>query len=193
MIRVQVLPFVVLLAGLLGGCGTSPTARFYTLSPDAALSGTAAPVHVVVNPVTVPELVDRPQIVTRIADNQVSFDEFARWAEPLKVNIARVIAADVGQLLGAARVNLFDTGVETATAWRVRVDVMRFESTPGESVTIDALWAVRAPGKEAILGRSVVREPVQGQGYDVLTAAHDRALAKVSRDIASAIRAGLPR
>ncbi|WP_431824317.1 PqiC family protein [Burkholderia sp. F1] len=186
---------VALLAGLLGGCGSSPIARFYTLSPDATLTGdgAAAPVHVVVNPVTVPELVDRPQIVTRVAGSQVSLDEFARWAEPLKTDIARVIAADVGRLLGSARVNVFDTGTDAAPAWRVRVDVMRFESTPGDSVTIEALWAVRPPGKAAALtGRSVAREPVQGPGYDALVAAHDRALGSVSRDIAAAIRTSLP-
>ncbi|MFJ1211517.1 PqiC family protein [Burkholderia pyrrocinia] len=193
--RVRSIKAVALLVGLLGGCGSSPTARFYTLSPDATLTGvgTAMPVSVVVNPVTVPELVDRPQIVTRVAGNQVSLDEFARWAEPLKTDIARVIAADIGQLLGSARVNVFDSGPNMAPAWRVRVDVMRFESAPGDSVTIEVLWAVRPPGKAAaIAGRSVAREVVHGQGYDALIAAHDRALAAVSSDIATAIRASLP-
>lgn len=194
MTRICLFTAVALLAGLHGGCGSSPTASFYTLSPDATLvgDGAAAPVHVVINPVTVPELVDRPQIVTRVAENQVSLDEFARWAEPLKTDIARVVAADVGQLLGSARVNVFDTGTDTTPVWRVRVDVMRFESAPGDSVMIDALWTVRPPGKAAVTGRSVVREPVQGHGYDALVAAHDRALATVSRDITSAIRTSLP-
>ncbi|WGS45527.1 PqiC family protein [Burkholderia sp. JSH-S8] len=195
MMRIHALVAVALMAGLLGGCGSSPTARFYTLSPDATLTGdgVAMPVQVVISPVTVPELVDRPQIVTRVAGNQVSLDEFARWAEPLKTDIARVIAADVGQLLGAARVSVFDAGPGAVPAWRVRVDVMRFESAPGDAVTIEALWAVRPPGKvAAITGRSVAREVVHGQGYDALIAAHDRALAAVSRDIASAIRTGLP-
>jgi len=58
---------LVLLAGLLGGCSSSPKASFYTLSADAALqhTGAAVPIHIVVSPVTVPDLVDRPQIVTR--------------------------------------------------------------------------------------------------------------------------------
>jgi hypothetical protein len=33
-----------------------------------------------------------------------------------------------------------------------------------------------------------VREPAGGTGFDALVAAHSRALARVSRDIASAIR-----
>jgi hypothetical protein len=37
-------------------------------------------------------------------------------------------------------------------------------------------------------GRTVAREPVQGDGFQALAAAHSRALAKVSIDIAAAIR-----
>ncbi|OMG75204.1 PqiC family protein [Burkholderia ubonensis] len=191
MIRIPSLKAVALLVGLLCGCGSSPTARFYALSPDATLTGdgTAAPVHVVVSPVTVPEVVDRPQIVTRAAGSRVDIDEFARWAGPLKTDIARVIAADLGMLLGSAQVNVFDSGVSTKPAWRVRVDVMRFDSMPGDSVTIDAQWAIRAPGTpDVVMGRSVAHEPVLGQGYEALVTAHNRALGSVSRDIASFIR-----
>jgi hypothetical protein len=193
MMRTILLVAAVLVAGLLGGCGSTPNSSFYTLSPDATLASTGAPasVHVVISPVTVPDLVDRPQIVTRVADNQVAINEFARWAGPLKSDIARVIAADIGELLGSERVSVFDSA-GAAPAWRVRVDVMRFESMPGDAVTIEALWAVLPPGKStSVMGHSLEHEPVEGQGYDALIAAHDRALAAVSRDIASAIRTRL--
>jgi uncharacterized lipoprotein YmbA len=70
---------------------------------------------------------------------------------------------------------------------------VRFDALPGEAVTIDAQWVVRVPGKPTpIAGRSVVREPVAGAGAAPLVAAQSRALAKVSRDIAAAIRGALP-
>jgi uncharacterized protein len=184
----------MLVAGMLGGCGSSPNARFYTLKPDATLTSAenSVPLQVVVNPVTIPDLVDRPQIVTQGAGNQVSLDEFARWAEPLKGDIARVIAANLGALLGSERVSVFDSGSDVPPVWRVRVDVVRFDSMPGDSVTVDAQWTVWPPKKNApVMGSSLEHEPVKGQGYDALVAAHDRALAAVSRDIASAIRTSL--
>lgn len=187
---------VMLAAVVLGGCGSSPIARFYTLKPDATLTsaGDSMPLHVVVNPVTIPDLVDRPQIVTRVAGNQVSLDEFARWAGPLKGDIARTIAANLSQLLGTDNVTVFDSGANVAPMWRVRVDVMRFDSELGVAVAIDALWVVQPPGKGApVTGRSAAREAVTGQGYEPLVAAHDRALVTVSRDIASAISARLNR
>jgi uncharacterized lipoprotein YmbA len=71
----------------------------------------------------------------------------------------------------------------------VTIDVQRFESVPGESVLVEALWSVRPAAGGAIrTGRTVAPEPVQGKTYDAVAAAHSRALAKVSGDIAAAIR-----
>jgi uncharacterized protein len=184
----------LLVAVTLAACGSSKNASFYTLGQDPALSrdGDATSVYIVVGPVTVPDLVDRPQIVTRRAGNEVELHEFVRWAQPLKMDIARAIASDLSQLLGSEQVTVFDASSDASRAWRVRVDVMSFDTTIGDSVTVDALWAVRPPGKQPVLtGRSLAHEPVRGAGYDALISAHDRALASVSRDIASAIRTTL--
>jgi uncharacterized lipoprotein YmbA len=183
------------IAGGLAGC-SSPRANIYTLSPDATLESTGAPVTagIVVGPVTVPELVDRPQIVTRVSDTEVSVNEFARWGAPLKNGIGLTIAADLGRLLGTAQVSLSEQSPGVRDNCRVRVDIVRFDSVPGDSVTIDALWAIAVPGRSAaITGHTAVHEMVAGAGYDALVAAHSRALAAVSRDIAMAVRNALPR
>ncbi|MFP3566039.1 membrane integrity-associated transporter subunit PqiC [Paraburkholderia sp. SIMBA_030] len=176
---------------LLGGC-KSPSASFFALGPDPSLasSGATRPVSVVIGPVTVPDMVDRPQIVTRVGDNEVAVNEFALWAQPLKGDIARVIAADLGALLNSQQVSVFDRAYDPLTVWHVRLDVMGFESVPGRDVTVDVQWAVRPPGKtRSVVGRSVAREIVSGPGFDPIVAAHDRALASVSRDIAAAVQA----
>jgi uncharacterized protein len=72
----------------------------------------------------------------------------------------------------------------------VTIDVQRFESTPGKGVVVDAIWVVRrSAGGEPRMGRTVASDNVEGEGFDALAAAHSRALAKVSGDIATAIRA----
>ncbi|WP_353760415.1 PqiC family protein [Paraburkholderia sp.] len=185
------LPFAIALTvAALAGCA-SPKATFYTLSPQASGESTnpATPVTVVVGPVTVPELVDRPQIVVRAGANQVTIDEFARWADSLKSQIPRVIAADLAQELNSPRVSAYPMAGDPAAAWRVQIDVQRLDATPGDAVTVDALWSVSPPGKRAPLsGRSTVREPSAGAGYDALVAACSRAFATVSRDISTSIR-----
>lgn len=182
---------LALVTGWLGGC-KSPSASFYTLSPDRSLanSGATRSIAAVIGPVTIPDLVDRPQIVTRVGDNEVEINEFARWAQPLSGDIGGVIAANLAVLLNSPQISVFELTREPPGVWRVRIDVMRFESTPGRDVTVDVLWAVRPPGNgRSVTGRSVAHEAVSGPGFEALVAAHDRALASVSRDIAAALQA----
>jgi uncharacterized lipoprotein YmbA len=180
---------IALVFAVLAGCA-SQQSTFYTLKPE--MSG--EPVHpatsiaVTVGLVTVPELIDRPQIVVFEGANQVHINEFARWAEPLKSQIPRVVAADLAALLNTPRVSTSPIAEEQGMVYRVRIDVQRFDATLGDAATVDAVWSVSPPGKGALLaGRSTVREPCTGEGYDALVAAYSRALATLSRDIASRI------
>jgi uncharacterized protein len=178
----------VLLAAV--GCGTSAPARFYTLDATATPSGgPALAASVLVGPVTIPSSVDRPQFVAAIAPNRVDIDDFNRWAAPLEDSIARVVADDLTTLLGTPDVAVAPMANFEPT-YRVTIDVQRFESIPGEAALIDALWTLRATADGAKrTGRTVARESVQGEGFDALAGAHSRALARLSVDIAAAIRA----
>ena len=181
----------VLVAAALSGCASSPKSRFYTLSSGAALERSDAQTQysVAIGPVTVPEIIDRPQIVTHIATNQVQIAEQERWAGPLKSEIPRVIADNLTLLLDGANVYVYPQNVSPNADYQVPVEVQRFDSRLGDAVTVEALWAVRsAQGGVVKNGRSKVREPTNGNNYDALVAAYSRALTAVSRDIADAIR-----
>lgn len=181
----------VLAASTLAGCASSPTPRFYVLGAPAQ-PAVKAVYSVAVGPISVPDIVDRPQIVLRAAANEVTIHDEVRWAEPLKSEIPRVIAADIALSLGDAFVSAYPQTTGTEADYVVWVDIQRFESALGEAATIEAQWAVRAAKDKSGAvhsGRSVVREPTQGNDADALVAAHGRALAKISRDIADAIRA----
>ena len=171
------------------GCASSPS-RFYTLNSTATGDGTtAASYTVVVGPVSIPALVDRPQFVVQTATNRVQIDEFNRWAEPLNDNIARVISGDLAALLGTTQVATAPLA-NFNPAFRVSINIQRFESVRGKSVLVEAVWVVRRmAGETTSSGRTVASEPVYGNGFDALAAAHSRALARISGDIAAVIRA----
>jgi uncharacterized protein len=171
------------------GCASAP-ARFYTLSSTATASG-GKPIEtaVLVGPVTVPGSVDRPELVVQVAPNRVSLEEFDRWAGPLNESIARTVAGDLSALLGTPRVASGPLA-NFSPAYRVTIDVQRFDSIPGEAVVVEAVWAVhQTAGGKTRSGQTVARQTVQGEGFDALAAAHSRALGEVSGDIAAAIRA----
>lgn len=187
--RNTLLMAAVLAAATLAGCGAPIKERFFTLGSDAAPGGTGplAAYSVAVGPVSVPELVDRPQLVLRVGANEVMIAEQSRWAEPLKSEIPRVIAGNLAQLLNA-RVSAYPQNTGGDADYRVTVDVQRFESKLGDAATVEALWTVRPAKGAAKSGRATVREATGAPGYDALVVSHSRALAAVSRDIADAIR-----
>jgi len=189
--RITAITTLCALAVLATGCASTPASRFYTLSAAGGPAATSSNLSVVVGPVSVPAVVDRPQIVVNLGANQVRLEEFDRWAAPLQNNIARVVADNLVLMLGTPRVTLLSAPASSADAdYRAAIDVQSFQSVPGEAALLDAVWTVRrTKDGKAETGRTTVRETVQEKGYDALAAAHSRAVARLSRDIADAVRA----
>jgi uncharacterized lipoprotein YmbA len=175
------------------GCAAPPS-HFYTLSrvatPTATPIATSAEISVVVGPVSIPTIVDVPQIVVSTSPNEVSLDEFNRWASPLQNNISHVVTENLVAMLGTPRVSQFQQSLNASADYRVAIEVQSFESVPGEAATLNAAWIVRrTKDGKAQTGRTNVREPALDKGYDALAAAHSRAVARLSQDIADAVRA----
>ena len=187
--RIAQLISIALVAIVAAGCSTAPS-RFYALDSTAIADGApAAHAAVMVGPVTVPAAVDRPEFVVQVAPNRDEVDEFNRWVAPLNDAIARAVAGDLVVLLGTPDVAT-ETLANFVPDYRVTIDVQRFESIRGQAAILEAMWNVRKmAGGKTRSGRTAAREPVQGQGFDALAAAHSQAIAKMSADIAAAIRA----
>ena len=187
--RLRVALAMVGLTVLVIGCGSTPPSRFYTLRGTATAASASSNLSVVVGPVSVPATVDRPQIVLTTGANQVSLDEFHRWASPLANNISRVVAENLVALLGTPRVTLSPQTLSADADFRVVIEVQRFDSILGEAAVLDAVWTVRrAKDGKADTGRTTVRETTPAKSYDDLVAAHSRALARLSQDISEAMR-----
>jgi uncharacterized lipoprotein YmbA len=185
------------IAVVAAGCSTPPS-RLYTLSraPAAPAASAAAPlpnITVVVGPVSIPGIVDQPQFVVNTGANSVSIDEFNRWASPLQGNISRVVAENLVMLLGTQRVSQFQQSLNLDADFRVAIEVQSFESAPGEAATLKMPFGLYAGPRTASRRRADYRARADGfRRYDAIAAAHSRALAKMSQEIADAIR-GLER
>jgi uncharacterized lipoprotein YmbA len=184
------LTLLLWVVAVISGCSRSPRANFYILEATAKAETVASPQNaptVTVAPITLSELVDRPQMVVRLDGTQVDILEMHRWAEPLKSGIPRLLAENLSRLLGSAQVSTYSQNIATEVDYRIFVDIPRFEST-ADSVTVDALWTIRRPTQGSQkTGRLQVHEPRGGEGYEALILAYNRALAAVSNDIARAI------
>lgn len=177
------------LVALMAACASSPPPRFYTLSRSPTPAVPPSTLSVIVGPVSVPAIVDQPQIVVTTGPNQVTLDEFNRWASPLANNLSRVVAENLVDRLGTPRVSQFQQSLNVDADFRVGIEVQSFESSLVDGATFSAVWMVRRirDGKSET-GRTALREAVGDKSYDALAAAHSRAVSRMSDDIAAAIR-----
>lgn len=176
------------MAVLAAGCGTSPNSVFYTLRAADPVPAASASVSVVVGPVTLPETVDRPQLVVSTGGNRVEIAEFHRWAEPLKSEVPRVIASHLGRQLGTTRAAIFTDVSVSNPDYRVLIDVQRFELRRGEDTVVEALWTVHARAGGTRTGHTWAQERVADTSYEAMVVAQSRALAAVSKAVGDAIQ-----
>ncbi|HYC37941.1 MAG TPA: PqiC family protein [Usitatibacter sp.] len=181
---------LVAAAALLAACGSPLKERYYLLEgPGGAGPASAAnAMSVHVGPVVVPESVDRPSMVIRTAPNQVDISDAHRWAEPLKAAVPRVIAENLMRELGTPRVTATRIGANQPVDYRVALEVQRFDSSPSDGATVEAIWTVTPKQGAARTGRSAITEPAASPDPAGLAAAHSRALGRLAREIAAEIR-----
>ncbi len=179
-------------ATLLAACGTPAKLNYYTLTAQDAVKGSLADARalkIFVGPVTIPEGVDRPQMVLRTSPNQVQIDDLDRWGEPLKAAIPRLVAETLTRQLAPSDVMTSRQSATLDFDFRVAIDIDRFDFSAGEGAAVDATWKIRG-AKDSTLrtGHARVREPGGGGDPQSMAAAQSRAIERVAGDIAAAIR-----
>ena len=181
------------------GCSSSsPKAEFYTLNaistsqPGAATATTGQPVSIGIGPVTIPKVLDRPQIVTRTGPNKLQIDEFHRWAGRLDEDFARVVAENISLMVATDQVAVYPWDVSFKPRYQVILDVQRFEGRLGKGdVLLEVLWKVIDPRQKATLRikKSVISEPLTAEDYDTIVATKSLAIQKLSKIISKEINA----
>ena len=187
--------FAAMMCGLSGlfvlaGCGRSPQTSFYALTPLVAEVTTprVAGPSIAIASVTLPELVDRPQLVVPDAGTRVAILESHRWAEPLKSAIPRLLADNISRLMNSDRVSAYPQHAANSADYRLFVDFQRFELT-GNTVVVDALWEIRsAKDTRPVTGRSKMVETVGSADYEAVVAGYSRAVATLSKEMVQSLR-----
>jgi uncharacterized lipoprotein YmbA len=179
---------------VISGCASSASTRFFLLAPLES-AATQSEIRVLgqrpslgVGPVSVPQYLDRPQIVTRSDRNNVALGEFEQWSEPLANNIARVLMVNLSLLTGSDEVVLFPWRLKTVP-YQIPVRVLRFDGKLGGECTLVAAWRIiETKNDQTLLSRtSRLQSQAAGGGYDAMVVAMNEALAVLSREIAAGI------
>ena len=181
---------------VLSACGSSPPVRYYSLNPidtdyqqdpdDAVMLG--------IGPLSIPDYLNRSQIVTRDVDAQMRVDDFSRWTEPLADSMHRIISTDVDNLLHGVVVVMYpyDAVVRSHLDYRLVGDVNRFDADSSGLVVLEIQWAI--VDTEANLLVPARRNRYQAQmvtsgDFGAMVAAMNDVLSQFSRDVAGRLKA----
>ena len=140
---------VVLPVALALGCfGGGRPSEFFTLSPITEVSDgvpIASRPHLglAVGPLQFPRYLDRPEIVTRDGAHRLVLWNEHRWGGSLRTDILRVMADDLGALLGTTRVAVYPSEARFPLDYRVLPQMVFVD---GRQV-VNKL-DVRSPGRE---------------------------------------------
>jgi|WetSurSiteA1Bulk_404760.scaffolds.fasta_scaffold00453_5 uncharacterized protein len=182
------------------GCASTEPSKFYTLNSIKIqdtiqeYASQAGRYTVAVGPVTIPDYLDRPQIVTRSSTYEFHIAEFDRWAGSLKEDITRVVAENLSVMMSQDHIHVYPWKWGMTAKYQVLLDLMRFDAIPGGNIILTAYWSiVDSEGKQTLMTLETnIREKIQGQDYNAKVAAMSKAIEGLSRDIAKAIKdAGL--
>lgn len=181
----------------LSACGSTPPSRFYALSSLAAPSTDVQPPTatrtrklITVGPVALARYLDHPGITTRSGANGLNHSELDRWGGSLGDELARVLVENLGRLLAGSGCLVLPWLESSSPEYRVQLNVTRFDGPPEGPVQLNATWLLlgRGHGRLLAAGDASLAEPLQGPGYEAMAAAMSRALAELSRRVATEIR-----
>ncbi len=181
---------VLLLVSLLSACGTSPKTNFYLLSSDSGIesdkNGGAA---IGLWKINLPELIDRPEIVTRTGPYTIELADFHRWAGSLVNNVSLLIAEELSHNLNTGYVTVSPWPSYRKLDYQIKVFIREFTGTlGGESKLEGAYIILNGKGNKKVLDVNfALKEKINGKEYSDMVSAMSRLVIRLSAQISSAV------
>lgn len=182
------------LCGSLVACTHTPVSHYYVLSAaadPASQSQRSAP-RIGLGPVTLPEYLDRPQIVTRAAGNRLELSNVHRWAEPLQASFVRALLANLERELPKADIVVHPWRRSLTIAQQIQIEITRFDRDADGAFHLSARWRVSKPGEQDMTAtqRSDIEIPLTAKAddYDALLTAANSAVAALAARLAAQLQ-----
>ncbi|MBO7509495.1 MAG: membrane integrity-associated transporter subunit PqiC [Alphaproteobacteria bacterium] len=192
--------FLALSMTILAACGfgrESAPARFYALNTPAVqqIRGPQKSVNVAIENVSVPQSVDRPQIVVKEKDSNImNVSEFDRWIEGLNTALPVSISENINMYAKNINARPGRNAASIGVAkYIVSVDFVKFETELDGEITMAAWWTVSnnhgdvLVQKKTNLSAETPESDLGGPDYDAIVAAQSQLIAKLSYKIADVI------
>lgn len=144
---------------LVGGACRSPEVRFYMMPTPPPNEGEHPDgFAVVIAPVEVPHVIDRPQVVWREGQTVMNADDYHRWGASLPAEIRRALMEHLRALLLSDTIVAEPADLPGPDTLRLSVFIQQLDARPKGRVDLRAVYTVR---------RGDAREPVVRDVADV--------------------------
>ena len=184
----------------LGACTfwrTTEPARFYSLTtPEVSqVRGPGASVTVAIENVTVPQAIDRPQMVIKYKNsNQMMVSEFDRWIDGPTSTLPVIISENMNQYAKNISAKPAKNSLDTRNAkYILSIDFVRFETEMDGKITVSAWWTLSNNRGEIVAQKKMTQiadTPALRStypDYDAIVAAQSKLIAKLSYKIVDVI------
>ncbi|MDA3918667.1 MAG: PqiC family protein [Deltaproteobacteria bacterium] len=190
---------IILLSGIISGCigGTSQKSVYYVFNPVKAPLTADSPMTdrgLGVGPITLPEFLEGPQIVTRQEENLLNINEFHRWADSFNDQITTVMVDNLSAMLNTPNVVAYPWERPFIPEYQLYIDFRQFDGQTAGSITLEAVWSIvdTNDSKRLLTKRTTLVESTNSEGYKAYVAAMNLALEKLSKEIAESVVGVLP-
>ena len=139
--------------------------------------------------INLPELIDRPEIVTRTGAHTIELADFDHWADDLENNISTLIASEVSHDLRTGYVYISPWASSKKLDFQIKVHIRKFVGELDGDVKLEGTYIILiGKGKKKHFEEPfALIEKTKGNSYNDMVSAMSRLVIRLSDQISSTI------
>lgn len=154
---------------LLTACSaTTDTTRFYTLKPitNQFLTNKSGSSTVSIESIVIPRLLNRPQIVSRIGQNEIKRAEYHQWGGSIEEEIKQLLTTELEQELSEAGYYVFPRESRSRPDYNLYLDINRLDGQLGEEAVFEMTWLLESDQDQQLSARGSLRHSTQLKSHN---------------------------
>ncbi len=173
----------------LAACGSTPPTQYYILDAGPLTEPQGSAPFIGVGPITLPDYLQEDHVIAQRDGSKLSLASYARWAEPLRDGIARVLLLSLASGLDTQHVQHFPWRRDQQPDLAVKVEVIAMDASDSNARLI-AQWNVQktADGTTVLRQLSHLNQSLEQSGQNAVPEAYSALIQSLGREISAAIR-----
>lgn len=183
--------------GLISACSaTNDTTRFYTLQSAETQVVSKYEItdglSISIESLIVPRLIDRPQIISRIGNNEINRSEFHQWGGSVVEEITQLLTDTLEHEFTDSSYFILRSDSRIQPKYRLYIEIKRLDGSLGKEAHVELTWLLESPETELSLhGLVQHRETIIDHNYTNYVSALRTLILKSTQSLAQQLREAL--